>query len=196
MKIDMKRALMSTIVVAAWVAGVAHGKECKGVSVPDQAQVDGSNLTLNGLGLRQATAFKVNVYVAASVMSPRRRATQRLCWERMPRPSSSFSLCATSAPMTSGKGGSAGIRKEFEGSAARAQRSHRRAQRLDGRCKDWRAPDVHPQARYGSRGRHEWRGKGNHQGRRLRQGVPLDLASGTDPPNPEIKAGILGGACG
>ena len=61
----MKRILMPALVVAALGAGVAHGKECKGVNFPDQAQVEGSNLTLNGLGLRQATAFKVNVYVAA-----------------------------------------------------------------------------------------------------------------------------------
>jgi len=46
-------------------AGVAYGKECKGVSFPDQGQSDGTALKLNGLGLRQATMFKVNVYVAA-----------------------------------------------------------------------------------------------------------------------------------
>ena len=51
--------------VATLGQGIAHGKECKGVNFPDQAQVEGTNLTLNGLGLRQATAFKVNVYVAA-----------------------------------------------------------------------------------------------------------------------------------
>ena len=45
--------------------GVAHGKDCQGVSFPEQAQIDGSTLTLNGLGLRQATILKVNVYVAA-----------------------------------------------------------------------------------------------------------------------------------
>jgi hypothetical protein len=45
--------------------GVAHSKECAGVSVADQSQVEGSTLVLNGLGLRQATIFKVNVYVAA-----------------------------------------------------------------------------------------------------------------------------------
>jgi len=52
-------------VVTMFGAAVADGKECKGVSFPDQAQVDGTNLALNGLGLRQATVFKVNVYVAA-----------------------------------------------------------------------------------------------------------------------------------
>jgi hypothetical protein len=43
----------------------AYGKECLNVSFPDQATVDGHMLALNGLGLRQATALKVNVYVAA-----------------------------------------------------------------------------------------------------------------------------------
>jgi hypothetical protein len=44
---------------------VAHGKECKGVSFPERLQVDGTELTLNGLGMRKATFLKVNVYVAA-----------------------------------------------------------------------------------------------------------------------------------
>jgi hypothetical protein len=65
MKSYPKRMLFSAMVVATMGAGVVHAKDCKGVIFPDQAQVDGSNLTLNGLGLRQATAFKVNVYVAA-----------------------------------------------------------------------------------------------------------------------------------
>ena len=45
--------------------GVAQGKECKGVNFPDQMQVEGTSLSLNGVGLRQATMLKVNVYVAA-----------------------------------------------------------------------------------------------------------------------------------
>ena len=65
MKTNMKRILMPAIAAAALTAGAAHGKECKGVTFPDQAQVEGSSLTLNGLGLRQATFLKVNVYVAA-----------------------------------------------------------------------------------------------------------------------------------
>jgi len=52
------------VITMSWV-GVAHSKECAGVSVPDQSQVEGSTLVLNGLGLRQATILKVNVYVAA-----------------------------------------------------------------------------------------------------------------------------------
>jgi len=49
----------------ALAGAAAHGKECKGVAFPDQMQSDGAALKLNGLGLRQATMFRVNVYVAA-----------------------------------------------------------------------------------------------------------------------------------
>ncbi len=56
-------ALCGIVMMSA--VGVAHSKECVGVSFPDQLQVQGSPLVLNGLGLRQATVFKVDVYVAA-----------------------------------------------------------------------------------------------------------------------------------
>ena len=61
-----RQVLASLIGVSALGAvGTAHGKECLKVNFADQAAVDGTTLTLNGLGLRQATALKVNVYVAA-----------------------------------------------------------------------------------------------------------------------------------
>ena len=59
----MKR--VSIGIIAAFCAMSVQGKVCKDVNFPDQVQVDGSDLTLNGLGLRQATMLKVNVYVAA-----------------------------------------------------------------------------------------------------------------------------------
>src|SRR5215813_4362946 len=75
----MRLRLLSLLfigVVTMFGADVAQGKECKDVSFPDQAQVDGTNLTLNGLGLRQATFLKVNVYVAALyVVKPSNDAT-------------------------------------------------------------------------------------------------------------------------
>jgi len=63
----MKRRLLLVVVFVLMVfsVGVVHGKACQGVNFPEQAQIDGSILTLNGLGLRQATILKVNVYVAA-----------------------------------------------------------------------------------------------------------------------------------
>jgi hypothetical protein len=63
----MKRNLLCLLasLTMALGAGVAHGKNCNGVSFPEQVQSEGAALKLNGLGLRQATIFKVNVYVAA-----------------------------------------------------------------------------------------------------------------------------------
>jgi hypothetical protein len=63
----MRRILFWVLVnlTTALGVGVAHGKECKTVSFPDQMQSDGGTLKLNGLGLRQATFLKVDVYVAA-----------------------------------------------------------------------------------------------------------------------------------
>jgi hypothetical protein len=65
MKTAMKRILVPTLLALALGTGAAQGKECKGVNFAEQTQVEGNTLTLNGLGLRQATAFKVNIYVAA-----------------------------------------------------------------------------------------------------------------------------------
>jgi hypothetical protein len=63
----MKCRLLLVVVSVLTVFGmeVAHGKDCQGISFPEQAQIDGSTLKLDGLGLRQATFLKVNIYVAA-----------------------------------------------------------------------------------------------------------------------------------
>ena len=45
--------------------GVVDGKDCEGVSFPEEVQAEGTTLKLNGLGLRQATFMKVDGYVAA-----------------------------------------------------------------------------------------------------------------------------------
>jgi hypothetical protein len=60
-----KCCLLGLLALAVLGAGTVHGKECQGVSFPDQAHSDGTALILNGLGLRKATVFKVKVYVAA-----------------------------------------------------------------------------------------------------------------------------------
>jgi hypothetical protein len=63
----MRRSLPAVLVSVMIVlrVGTVSGKECHGVTFPEQTQVQASTLTLNGLGLRQATMLKVNVYVAA-----------------------------------------------------------------------------------------------------------------------------------
>ncbi|OPL18194.1 MAG: hypothetical protein AVO35_06730 [Candidatus Aegiribacteria sp. MLS_C] len=61
------RPAASTL-LAAVLAVTASGlgaMERDGVSYPDNITVDGTELALNGLGTREATLFRVNVYVAA-----------------------------------------------------------------------------------------------------------------------------------
>lgn len=62
----MTRNLLLTMVgvLLACPVGDARAKDCAGINFPDQVEVQGSTLKLNGLGLRQATMLKVNVYVA------------------------------------------------------------------------------------------------------------------------------------
>jgi Chalcone isomerase-like len=57
-------ALLALLALAS-----AQAEECKGVQVPQHVQVQGTTLTLNGLGLRQATFLKVSVYVASLYVS-------------------------------------------------------------------------------------------------------------------------------
>jgi len=45
-------------------SGAARPEELAGIFMPDRLEVEGRNLLLNGLGLREATIFKVDVYVA------------------------------------------------------------------------------------------------------------------------------------
>lgn len=45
--------------------GTVHARECAGISFPEELRSGGATLKLNGLGLREATVFKVDVYVAA-----------------------------------------------------------------------------------------------------------------------------------
>jgi hypothetical protein len=46
------------------LAGPLAAAECDGVRLPDSAKVSNAALTLNGLGIRKATLLKVHVYVA------------------------------------------------------------------------------------------------------------------------------------
>jgi len=69
----MKRLLLILLTGVAIVlaSGAAQARDCKGVTFPEQTVVDGAALVLNGLGLRQATMFKVNVYVAGLYVASR-----------------------------------------------------------------------------------------------------------------------------
>lgn len=57
------RIAVAVVLLAALVAPARAGEK-SGVKMPDVMSVEGRKLTLNGMGLREATIFNVNVYVA------------------------------------------------------------------------------------------------------------------------------------
>ena len=142
MKAYMKQILIPAFLVAALGAGIAHGKECKGVNFPDQAQVEGSNLTLNGLGLRQATAFKVNVYVAALYVAKTSSDPNALLGSNAPS-ELILQFVRNVGADDLRKGWSEGFEKNSKDQLACAEGSHRHAQRLDDRCQNRRPADLH-----------------------------------------------------
>lgn len=56
----MRNILMATLVLVS----SAQAAVWKDVTLPDSVTVDGKNLILNGIGVREATILKVKVYVA------------------------------------------------------------------------------------------------------------------------------------
>lgn len=65
----MKRAMsvltaVSTAALLVLLAGSASAKTCEDITMPNSVTVDGVKLVLNGMGVREATVFNVNVYVA------------------------------------------------------------------------------------------------------------------------------------
>lgn len=78
--------IMVALAVALGVASAPAGAaEWKGIDFPDQIQIDGATLTLNGLGLRQATAFKVSVYIAGLYVSDRSNDPQSILQSSTPK---------------------------------------------------------------------------------------------------------------
>ena len=60
-----RTAMLSGVLVLAVLGTAAQAKECRGIAFPEHLQVSGNDLALNGLGMRKATFLKVNVYVGA-----------------------------------------------------------------------------------------------------------------------------------
>ena len=78
----------ATVLLACFLAviGTAAAAELAGVSMPDEIVVDGNTLVLNGLGLREATFLKVDVYVGGLYLEqPSSSASKILASEQIKR---------------------------------------------------------------------------------------------------------------
>ena len=120
----MTKALLWMLVglTTALGAGAALGKECKGVSFPDQSGA----LKLNGLGLRQATFLKVDVYVAALYVAQPSGDANAILKANAPA-SSSCTSSATSAAPISPRAGTRASRTTPRASCRRSRSASRRS---------------------------------------------------------------------
>ena len=67
----MKSKLVLAATLLLIFSSPGNAAECMGVTYPEDAVVGETKLTLNGLGLREATAMKIDVYVAALYLEDR-----------------------------------------------------------------------------------------------------------------------------
>jgi hypothetical protein len=63
----------------------AHAAECIGVTMPDSVQAGEKTLTLNGMGVRLATFLKIKVYVAGLYLQDRSADPQAIIATDQPR---------------------------------------------------------------------------------------------------------------
>lgn len=194
MKTNLKNILLPAVIVAALATGIAHGKECKSVNFPDQAQVEGTNLMLNGLGLRQATAFKVNVYVAALYVAKSSTDPNALLGSNTPS-ELILQFVRNVGADDLRKGWSEGFEKNAKDQLPALKD---RIATLNGWMGDIKTGErltfIHKPGA-GISVNVNGAVKGTIPGDDFAKAF-LSIWLGADPPNPEIKAGLLGGACG
>ena len=181
------------------VGGSALARDCDGVSFPEHIQVGpigqagGATLTLNGLGLRKATIFGIKVYVAGLyVPHPTADAAAILSAREPAQIELRFVFRATAGQLRDA------WREGFEKSAgADLPRLQSRIAQLQGwmhgvksgqRMTFLRIPGVG--IRYSLDGTPE----GTIQGADFARAF-LAIWLGPAPPNPGLRAGLLGGPC-
>ena len=182
------------LLIIALGTSAAQGKECKGVSFPDDVQVDGTQLVLNGLGIRKATALKINVYVAGLYVANTSKDPSALV--RTDAPSQLVLHMVRDV-------GADDLRDAWSDGFEKNARSQLAAlkERID-TLNGWMG-DVKKGERLsflykpGTGLQVDVNGavKGVIKGDDFAKAF-LSIWLGADPPNPELKAGLLGGPCG
>lgn len=183
------------VLIAGLLAGggVAQARDCDGVGFPDQVKVAGTALALNGLGVRKATIFKVKVYVAALYLAV--KSTDPTAILALPGPAQldlSFVRDVGAGDITDAW--TDGFANAANGQlAALADR----IATLNGWMEGIKAGEAlrftlipGSGTRVSVRGTEKGLIKGDDFARAL-----LAIWLGADPPNADLKAGLLGGAC-
>ncbi len=171
----------------------AQDRTCRDISFPVHVQVDGTDLTLNGLGVRKATFLKINVYVGALYVAHPQRDPKALIESDTPQQLILHFVRNVGAD---------DLRKAFTEDFAHnpAGQSASMKERL-ARLNDWMADMksgqriVFIRSSSGIQVNVNAVTKGTIEGDDFAR-VFLAIWLGPSPPNPELKSGLLGGECG
>jgi len=175
-------------------AGAAQGKSCEGVAFPEQIQTDGATLTLNGLGLRKATFLKVKVYVGALYLPQASQDANAILKANAPK-----QLVLHFVRDVGGDDLSKGWDEGFENNAGEQLAALKpridafKAMMTDVKKGDTLSMRHKPGAgvEVAVKGAAKGAIKGDDFARAL-----FAIWLGQNPPNDELKTGLLGGACG
>ncbi|MDX1440558.1 MAG: chalcone isomerase family protein [Rubricoccaceae bacterium] len=174
--------------------GTVHAKECEGVSFPEQMKSEGVALKLNGLGLRQATIFNVDVYVAALYVTQPSKDANAILKSAAPK-----ELILHFVRDVGSSDLSKGWHEGFENNAkSQLPALKDRIEAFKGMMTDVKKGEVlrltyKPGA--GVRVEVNKAVKGTIKGDDFAQAL-FSIWLGPNPPNAGLKTGLLGGSCG
>jgi hypothetical protein len=181
--------VLTSLIVAH--GSIAQAKECRDIQFPEQTQVGAHQLVLNGLGVRKATFLKVNVYVAALYVSQPSRDAKALLDSTDPQQLTLHFVRNVSRDQLTDA-----WREGFE-KAAKAQLAalNARIDRLNAWMSDMKTGQRLTFTRSAGSIQVDVNGaaKGSIEGEDFSRAF-LAIWLG-DPPNPELKEGLLGGKC-
>jgi len=185
--------LVSGLLLLAAV-GAAHARTCRGVDFPEHLQVAGHDLALNGLGMRKATFLKVNVYVGALYVTHPSHDPQPLIDPGTP------AQLILHFVRNVGVGDLRDAWKEGFEKVARDQMAalNGRITTLNGWMSDMKTGQRLSFTRLPGTGiQVDVNGvvQGTIPGEDFARAL-MTIWLGANPPNPEIKSGLLGGECG
>lgn len=188
-----KLTFLLAILSVSLGVGAAHGRECAGISFPEELRSEGATLKLNGLGLREATVFKVDVYVAALYVVQTSRSADAILNSNTPKELIlRFVRDVDRADVN--KGWQEGFEKNAEGALPLLK------ERIEA------FKQMMPDAKTGQRLRLAHKPgagiqvdidnavKGTVKGDDFARAL-FSIWLGPHPPNPGLTAGLLGGAC-
>jgi hypothetical protein len=194
MEKSMKGKLGLITIALVFGISTAHARECRGIEFPDHVRVDSSDLRLNGLGVRKATLFQVNVYVGALYTATPSKDPNAVIASSSPVELTLRFVRNVSA----GELTNAWTEGFARNSAGQVPALKERIARLNGWMTDIQSGQrLTFTRRPGAGVQVDVNGtvRGTIEGDDFAHAF-LSIWLGARPPNPELKSGLLGGPCG